>query len=96
MQELAVRLTAAPYDYGKLGKVDNAIDSLDGIDMEEKQVLKTFIRLYGQKERKRPRDRLLRDPATRSIVTDIRKTTAFIGYSWQRSQVAQYIAPTWV
>lgn len=39
-----------------------------------------------KKERKRPRDRLLRDPALRRIVMDVRKKNAFVGYTWRSAR----------
>ncbi|KAH9902189.1 protein kinase-like domain-containing protein [Xylariomycetidae sp. FL2044] len=41
--------------------------------------IKTFVRTYGRRERKRPRDRLLRDRNTRNTVLEVRKQTAFLG-----------------
>lgn len=39
-----------------------------------------------ERERKRPRDRLLRDEATRKQVMEIRKKEAFRGYTWCRAK----------
>ncbi|KAK4097916.1 kinase-like protein [Parathielavia hyrcaniae] len=37
-----------------------------------------------EKERKRPRDRLLRDEAAKKVSLEVRKRTAFLGYEWTR------------
>jgi hypothetical protein len=60
--------------------------------LEEKEMLKHFVRLYGQKERKRPRDILLRDQDLKEGVMDIRKKTAFMGYAWRRMRPGGYTA----
>ncbi|KAL2132015.1 hypothetical protein VTI74DRAFT_4299 [Chaetomium olivicolor] len=36
------------------------------------------------KDRKRPRDRLLRDGDTKGVAMEVRKQTAFLGYEWTR------------
>ncbi|PFH56558.1 hypothetical protein XA68_16331 [Ophiocordyceps unilateralis] len=41
-------------------------------------------------ERKRPRDILLRDEATKDVVLDVRTKTAFIGYTWTRVRPSGY------
>ncbi|KAI1127704.1 kinase-like domain-containing protein [Nemania abortiva] len=46
--------------------------------------MKAFVRAFGRRERKRPRDRLLRDRKTKSTVLRIRKQTAFLGYTFRR------------
>ncbi|KAI0600808.1 kinase-like domain-containing protein [Biscogniauxia sp. FL1348] len=46
--------------------------------------MKAFVRTYGRRERKRPRDRLLRDRNTRAAVLEVRKQTAFLGYTYRR------------
>lgn len=37
-----------------------------------------------KKEKKRPRDKLLRDPEVGRVVLEIRKKGAFIGYTYRR------------
>ncbi|KAI0395762.1 kinase-like protein [Xylariaceae sp. FL0594] len=49
--------------------------------------MKAFVRAFGKRERKRPRDRLLRDRKTKATVMEIRKQTAFLGYSFKRAAV---------
>lgn len=95
VQVMAMQLIAAPYDSAKLRTIDQQIDAVLTLSMEEKEVLKHFVRLYGRKERKRPRDRLLRDERTKSVVMDVRKKTAFMGYTWRRMRPEGYIAPPW-
>ncbi|KAI1356847.1 kinase-like protein [Xylaria sp. FL0043] len=41
--------------------------------------MKAFVRAFGRRERKRPRDRLLRDRKTKATVLRVRKETAFLG-----------------
>lgn len=84
VQDMAVQLVATPYDSSRLRQLHQHIDDFELVSSEEKQALKHFLRLYGQKERKRPRDRLLRDDKTKDIVMGVRKRTAFLGYTWQR------------
>ncbi|KAH8161934.1 hypothetical protein CIB48_g6315 [Xylaria polymorpha] len=47
--------------------------------------MKAFVRAFGRRERKRPRDRLLRDRKTKTTVLNIRKQTAFLGYTFRRA-----------
>ncbi|KEY71096.1 hypothetical protein S7711_00918 [Stachybotrys chartarum IBT 7711] len=84
VRALAVQLVAVPYDSAKLRQIDSQIDTNLKLLSEEKEILKHFVRLYGKKERKRPRDRLLRDEKTKQVVMDVRKQTAFMGYGWRR------------
>jgi len=51
---------------------------------EQKDYLKSFVRLYGRKEKKRPRDRLLRDGEIKGKVMELRKKGAFLGYTYRR------------
>ncbi|TRX96767.1 hypothetical protein FHL15_002433 [Xylaria flabelliformis] len=50
--------------------------------------MKAFVRAFGRRERKRPRDRLLRDRKTKAAVLKIRKQTAFLGYTFRRAMDA--------
>lgn len=45
--------------------------------------MKAFVRTFGRRERKRPRDRLLRDRNTKATVLRVRKDTAFLGYTFR-------------
>jgi protein-serine/threonine kinase len=84
VQSMAMHLVATPYDAGKLRELDQHVDSAVTLTKEEREVLKHFVRFYGKKERKRPRDRLLRDEMTKDVVMRVRKRTAFLGYTWRR------------
>lgn len=90
---LAVQLIAEPYDSSKLRAMDRRIEAEPMMSAADKEALKQFVRMYGQKERKRPRDRILRDERTRDVVLDIRKRTAFMGYTWRRIRPEYYTMP---
>jgi hypothetical protein len=91
MQAMALQFVANPYDSVRLRQIDVTIDATTRIGRMEKEVLKQFVRLYGRKERKRPRDKLLRDPKTRRAVMEVRKETAFMGYTWRRRRPHPYM-----
>ena len=96
VQTLGVHLVAKPYDSTSLRKLDEHIDAQTEMNCDEKKVLKQFMRLYGRKQRKRPRDLLLRDDKFRKVVMDTRKASAFIGYTWRRMRPEGYLAPGYV
>lgn len=75
-----------PYDSLRLRNFEIQVDAEPGLRATERDTLKALVRVYGKKERKRPRDRLLRDPATKRLAMELRKKTAFIGYDWKRIQ----------
>lgn len=75
---------AVPYDSIRLRNFELQVDAEPGLRVSERDALKGLVRMYGRKEKKRPRDRLLRDPATKKAVLAERKKTAFLGYDWQR------------
>lgn len=72
----------------------------DGVSELERTCLREFLRRFGGpvgipgllggserkrgRERKRPRDRLLRDGGTKAACLAVRKRTAFLGYEWTR------------
>jgi protein-serine/threonine kinase len=91
MQTMATQLIKSPFDSVKLRNIDAGIDSSPNLGRMEKEVLKQFVRLYGKKERKRPRDKLLRDPKTKHAVLHVRKQTAFLGYTWRRRRPHPYV-----
>ena len=91
VQALALQFVAAPYDSVRLRHVDGAIDAHPRLARLEREVLKQFVRVYGRRERKRPRDRLLRDPRTRRAVLEVRRQTAFLGYTWRRRRPNPYM-----
>ncbi|PSS03623.1 hypothetical protein BD289DRAFT_156241 [Coniella lustricola] len=73
-----------PYDSHRLRNFELQVDAEPGLQRWERDALKAVVRAYGRKEKKRPRDRLLRDPTTRKIVLAERMKTAFMGYDWRR------------
>lgn len=86
IQELAADFIDKPHDSVKLRKFDKEVDILEICD-EQKTYLKGFGRHYGMKERKRPRDKLLRDRETAPKVLELRKQGAFLGYTYRRIRV---------
>jgi hypothetical protein len=93
VQAKAMELIKIPFDAAKLRSIDRDIDSSKELQPSEKATLKQFIRFYGHKERKRPRDMLLRDKDTKKTSLRIRKETAFMGYTWRRMRPGGYIDP---
>ncbi|KAJ3504278.1 hypothetical protein NM208_g16361 [Fusarium decemcellulare] len=93
VQEKAMELIKKPFDMAKLRGIDRDLDASTDLQPNEKFVLKQFVRFYGHKERKRPRDMLLRDKDTKRVVMEIRKETAFMGYTWRRMRPGGYVAP---
>lgn len=92
---MLAQFVSAPYDSAKLKRADREIETVTTAETasgeatpEARQhlcdAMKAFVRLYGRRERKRPRDRLLRDRGTRDAVLDVRKQTAFMGYAYRR------------
>lgn len=74
-----------PYDAIKLRNIDIKIESNGRLSDGGKDLLKFYAREFGCKERKRPRDILLRDKTTQAEVMDIRKQTAFLDYTWLKA-----------
>ena len=95
-QGLAAELIAEPYDTIKLRHLDQRIEDSMRMNSAEKDIMKHFVRMYGHKERKRPRDRVLRDPKTKDVAMNVRKQTAFLGYTWRRMRPDGYVLPRWV
>lgn len=83
----AAHLVSKPYDPRN---VDRKIDAEQGLLCREREVLKQFVRAYGRKQKKPPRDPLLRDPETKRRVLSQRKRTAFVGYTWRRRRMYGY------
>lgn len=92
VQSMGVHLVAKPHDSTALRKLDEHIEAQADLNTDEKNILKQFMRLYGRKQRKRPRDLLLRDDKLKKIVMDTRKASAFIGYTWRRMRPGGYLA----
>ena len=90
-QNLAIELVAEPYDTIKLRGLHHTINTMFTITPTEKVVLKHFLKWYGRRKRERPRDRILRDDATKDLALDVRKKTAFIGYTWRRMRPGCYL-----
>ncbi len=84
VQKWALAAIATPYDTARLRNIEVQIENMEGLSSAERATLREFMRLFGRRDRKRPRDRLLRDKNTRSVVMEVRKKTAFLGYTWRR------------
>ncbi|KAI1101114.1 kinase-like protein [Jackrogersella minutella] len=78
------QFVSIPYDAAKLKRMDREVEAMAAPDAALADAMKAFVRAYGRRERKRPRDRLLRDRNTRATVLDVRRQTAFMGYTYQR------------
>jgi hypothetical protein len=81
VQRWALAAIASPHDSAALLA---QIDALTGLDPVERARLRHFVRVFGRRDRKRPRDRLLRDRGTKGVVMEERRKTAFLGYTWRR------------
>ncbi|KAK6449850.1 kinase [Trichoderma asperellum] len=82
VQNVAIRLINTPHDSGALRSRDLEIDSMSAFEDEEKELLKRFVREYGRKVPKRPRDIILRDEHMKDTAMAVRKQSAFMGYAW--------------
>lgn len=87
VHKYAAELVSKPYD---ARNIDKKIDGERGLLCQEREVLKQFVRAYGRKQKKAPRDPLLRDPSTKKAVLSQRKKTAFMGYTWRRRRMYGY------
>ncbi|KAM5383620.1 hypothetical protein ACJZ2D_001857 [Fusarium nematophilum] len=92
LRDKGLELIKIPFDAAKLRDIYRDVDASNDLNPTEKTILKKFVRFYG-KERKRPRDMLLRDKDTKRTVMEIRKKTAFIGYTWRRMRPGGYVSP---
>lgn len=90
---MMAHFVATPYDPVKLKRMDQEMEGVamaaayggGGADAAAACAkMKAFVREYGRRERKRPRDRLLRDRRTRGVALKVRKQTAFLGYTYRR------------
>ncbi|KAH8890820.1 kinase-like protein [Thozetella sp. PMI_491] len=84
IQRWALAAIATPYDTQRLHNIDIQIESFPQLAVHERTLLKHFVRMFRKREKKRPRDRLLRDRNTRGVAMEVRKKTAFLGYTWRR------------
>ncbi|EQL01789.1 kinase domain containing protein [Ophiocordyceps sinensis CO18] len=96
VQNMAIDMIADPLDSAKLRSRDDKIERTSRLSIHERDMLKHFIRVYAQKEPRRPRDILLRDESTKDVVMEVRKKTAFMGYTWRRMRPGGYTLPTQV
>lgn len=85
---LATAYIDKPHDTVKMRKIDKEIENFN-VNDEQKHYLKGFVRMYGRKEKKRPRDRLLRDKDVAPKVLELRKEGAFLGYTYRRIRPAR-------
>lgn len=83
VRNLMMRWVETPYDSTRLKRIDREIETLTA-NLQEVEQLKKAVRIFGRKETKRPRDRLLRDRRTKGLVLEVRKQSAFLGYTWKR------------
>lgn len=86
VQMKALTWIATPYDSSRLKIIEAQIGQMvaTGLPSSTGEALLRFIGRYGKRERKRPRDRLLRDRQTKKISMELRKRNAFLGYTWRR------------
>lgn len=89
IQILARGYVGSAYDTTKLRRIEKEIDGF-AVGHEQKEYLRGFVHAYGRKEKKRPRDRLLRDAEYRRGVLECRKRSAFLGYSWKRMRKSSW------
>ncbi|KAF4774507.1 hypothetical protein HER10_EVM0000372 [Colletotrichum scovillei] len=85
---LTTEFISKPHDSSKLKRFDRDIDDHAFLEDVEKAFLKWYVRRVGRRECKRPRDKLLRDRWVKEDVLQMRKRTAFLGYSWRRKDMA--------
>lgn len=88
VRALALGFISRPYDSTRLRKIEKDIEALNMSD-EWTEYLKVFVRHYGRKEKKRPRDRLLRDKEMAATVMELRKKGAFLGYTYRRIRASR-------
>ncbi|POS87209.1 hypothetical protein EPUL_001679 [Erysiphe pulchra] len=88
IQKLARGYLESAHDSNKLKEIEKDIDQL-AIPDTHKQYLKKVVKLYGKKEKKRPRDIILRDKMIGPTALEIRKEGAFHGYSYCRFNPGQ-------
>ncbi|KXJ95448.1 hypothetical protein Micbo1qcDRAFT_171828 [Microdochium bolleyi] len=74
---------SSPYDSHRLKRMDREIEALIR-NSDTRDRIKGFVRKFGRRERKRPRDKLLRDGKMKNAVLLVRRQTAFAGYSYLR------------
>ncbi|KAI0974537.1 kinase-like protein [Xylaria arbuscula] len=83
---MLAQFVASPYDSTRLKRMDREINAFAAAtESVLADQMKAFVRAFGRRERKRPRDRLLRDRKTKATVLRVRKQTAFLGYTFRRN-----------
>ncbi|KAJ6783500.1 hypothetical protein PWT90_09093 [Aphanocladium album] len=93
VQKVAIGLVSGPHNSSSLRMIDSELENSPDLSEGEKQMLKRFVRLYGRRQRKRPRDELLRDDKIKDVVMEVRKSSAFVGYSWRRMPPGGFMLP---
>lgn len=96
VQEMGLQLISKPHSSSSMRKIEERIDCNSQLSSHEKDILKHFIRVYGKKPRKRARDLLLRDADTKDAVMEMRKSNAFLGYTWHRIRPREYHSAQWI
>ncbi|RYP27439.1 hypothetical protein DL767_007683 [Monosporascus sp. MG133] len=84
VRPMLAHFVSTPYDTTRLKRMDQEVEGAAAHDPEACGRMKAFVRTFGRRERKRPRDRLLRDRKTRGVALEERKKTAFMGYTYRR------------
>lgn len=84
VREIGLQLISKPHTSNSMRKIEERINGNSQLSAHEKDILKHFVRVYGKKARKRARDLLLRDADTKDSVMEMRKSNAFLGYTWHR------------
>ena len=95
VRRLARAWAASPHDDKRLRVIDGEIAAMPDLHAADREALRRFVRRFGARERKRPRDRLLRDAATRRVVLELRKRSAFLGYTWRRRRPGRGEVAVW-
>ena len=78
---------AGPHEQANLdgaGNLHNLFGARSANNSQKTVVTTTKVLRKGAKEKKRPRDRVLRDRAVAKQVMDLRKKGAFLGYTYRR------------
>ncbi|CAD6504147.1 BgTH12-05884 [Blumeria graminis f. sp. triticale] len=83
IQMLVTGYISFPYDSARLKDIEREIDQFF-LPTEQKHYLKAVVKLFGRREKKRPRDKLLRDKVIGPKVLEVRKNYAFLGYTYRR------------
>ncbi len=88
VRAMMAHFVSVPYDTVRLKRMDQEMEATVGATGATGATtcarMKAFVRAFGRRERKRPRDRLLRDRKTKRVALEVRKQTAFLGYTYSR------------